>query len=89
MAKCGRERPPLTQRRVLCKEACSAEESALQRRVLCKGECSAMKRALQRSVLCKGECSANHLPGIEASTLARHLPDTEALPRHGRTTCLA
>ena len=45
------------QRSVLCKEACSAKESALQRsaqrRVLCKEACSAKKRALQRSVLCK------------------------------------
>ena len=48
---------PALQRRVLCKEACSAEESALQRSVLCRGE-SAKESALQRSVLCRGECSA-------------------------------
>ena len=52
------------QRRVLCKEACSAQERALHRSVLCKEACSAQERALQRSVrrsvqrLCTGACSA-------------------------------
>ena len=46
------------QRRVLCKEACSAKKCALQRRVLCKEACSAKKCALQRRVLCLTEADS-------------------------------